>query len=98
MLGALIADGTLPLLALGLILLEALVLLWLARARPWLNRGAILANGASGAALLLALRAALLDQPPSVVVLWLGASLVAHLADLGARWRAGRQTPSRRPY
>jgi hypothetical protein len=87
-LGGLIADGTIPLIAIGLIAIEVLVLFRIVRTRPGLDRRAILANAASGAALMLALRAALTDASPAAVGLWLGVSLLAHLADLAARWKS----------
>jgi len=47
-----------------------------------------LANCSAGACLLLALRAAMIGAASPAVVSLLAASLVAHLADLAARWTA----------
>jgi len=73
---------------LGLVLLEALVLLIYARRT---GRGiaprALLPNLAAGGCLLLALRSALVDAPLLLTAAWLMVALLAHLADLGQRWR-----------
>lgn len=66
---------------------EALVLAWLSR-RGGPKLPALLANLASGAALMLALRAALVGAGWGAVAGWLLAGLLAHLADLGLRFRA----------
>lgn len=42
---------------------------------------------ASGAALLLALRSALVGAPWTWTAAWLAAALVAHVVDLARRWR-----------
>lgn len=42
---------------------------------------------ASGAALLLALRSALVGAPWGATAAWLAAALVAHVVDLARRWR-----------
>jgi hypothetical protein len=47
----------------------------------------VAANLGAGAALLLALRAALVDAHWSVPAAWLLAALVVHVLDLGLRWR-----------
>jgi hypothetical protein len=47
-----------------------------------------LANCSAGACLLLALRAAIIGDASPAIALLLGTSLVAHLADLAARWTA----------
>ena len=36
---------------------------------------------------MLAVRAAVVDAPSAEIAFWLGLSLVAHLADLGLRFR-----------
>ncbi|MEH3061342.1 MAG: hypothetical protein PGN33_00760 [Methylobacterium radiotolerans] len=77
-----IVDGILLLVA-----LEALALAWLAR-RGGPPLPSLLANLASGAALMLALRAALVGAGWVAVAGWMLAGLVAHLADLGLRVRA----------
>jgi hypothetical protein len=87
-----IVDGILLLVA-G----EALVLAWLRR-RGGPPLPALLANLASGAALMLALRAALVGSGWASVAGWMLAGLVAHLADLGLRFRAAtaqRRSPGR---
>lgn len=45
------------------------------------------ANLVAGGCLLLALRAALTGADWSAAAAWLGAALLAHLADLACRWR-----------
>ena len=77
-----IVDGILLLVA-----AEALILAWLAR-RGGLPLPALLVNLASGAALMLALRAALVGAGWLAVAGWMLAGLVAHLSDLGLRFRA----------
>lgn len=58
-----------------------------------------LANCSAGACLLLALRAAMIGAAFPALVSLLGVSLVAHLADLAARWTADshKETRSRPP-
>ncbi len=85
-----IVDGILLLVA-----AEALILAWLSR-RGGPSLPSLLTNLASGAALMLALRAALVGTGWIVVAGWMLAGLVAHLADLGLRFRAAtaqRRTP-----
>ncbi|MCJ2067511.1 hypothetical protein MKK75_01625 [Methylobacterium sp. J-030] len=77
-----IVDGILLLVA-----AEALVLAWLSR-RGGPPLATLLANLASGAALMLALRAALTGAGWFAVAGWMLAGLVAHSADLGLRFRA----------
>ncbi|MGU3540619.1 hypothetical protein [Methylobacterium sp. A54F] len=48
----------------------------------------LLLNLAAGAALMLALRAALVGAPWPAVAGWLIAALAAHLAEMGLRFRA----------
>jgi hypothetical protein len=87
-LAAAFADGTLLALIALLVLCEAILLIWL-----WRSRGVgiapreLLGNLVSGACLMLAVRAALLDAPWRQVAAWLLASLLAHLTDLALRWR-----------
>lgn len=93
MLAARLADGSLLLAIVALIALEASALLWL-----WYRRGAGLApreylgNLVSGGLLMMAVRAALLDQPWVLVAMWLLGALFAHVIDMLLRWRrpAGR--------
>lgn len=84
----LIESGLLPSLILALVALEAVALFAL---RAFLGHGPGLArlslNLAAGAFLLLALRAALLDQPAAWIALWLSGALAAHALDLLTRWR-----------
>ena len=77
-----IVDGILLLVA-----AEALLLAWLSR-RGGPALPALLANLASGAALMLALRAALVGAGWIAVAGWLLAGLLAHCADLGLRFRS----------
>jgi hypothetical protein len=49
----------------------------------------VLGNLVSGAALMLAVRAALLDEPWPIVAAWLLFALLAHVTDLLVRWRRG---------
>lgn len=87
MLAARLADGSLLLGIVALIAAEAVLLLYL-----WYARGvglpprAWVGNLVSGAMLMLAVRAALLDQPWTMVAFWLLAALSAHLLDAYARW------------
>ncbi|RVU20740.1 hypothetical protein [Methylobacterium oryzihabitans] len=82
-----LASGSLVDLALVLVAAEAgLLLLWRRRRGP--GRAALLVNLASGACLMLALRAALAGAPG----FWLAAALAgagaAHVADLWLRLRS----------
>ncbi|MCJ2136151.1 hypothetical protein MKK69_19205 [Methylobacterium sp. J-026] len=86
-----IIDGILLLVA-G----EAILLAWLRR-RGGPPLPALLANLASGAALMLALRSALVAAGWINVAGWLLAGLVAHLADLGLRFRAATAQRRRAP-
>lgn len=94
---ALFASGRIVDAILALVAAEALLLAWLARRRG-VALPALLANLVSGAALMLALRAALTGAGWPVVAGWMLAGLLAHLTDLGFRFRAGatahRRTPS----
>lgn len=82
------ADGSLPGFIAGLVAIEALLLVYL-----WRVRGVgvapreLIGNLVSGACLMLAVRAALLDAPWRQLAVWLLLSLLAHLADLALRWR-----------
>lgn len=87
-----IVDGILLLVA-G----EALVLAWLVRRRGSPPLPSLLANLASGAALMLALRAALVGAGWIAVAAWMLAGLVAHLADLGLRIRTAMAHRRRSP-
>lgn len=85
----LVASGRLVDIALALVCLEALALLVVAGRRRGLRAGAldILPNLASGACLMLALRAALVGSGWGWVVVFLTLALIAHVADLARRLR-----------
>lgn len=85
MIDALISSGAIVWVALGVLLFEAVVVLSWARSRA--TRMSFLANGLSGACLILALRAALIDAGALPVAVWLGLGFVAHLADVALRLR-----------
>lgn len=84
---SLFASGRIIDAVLLLMLLEGALLLGL-RART--GRGVapktLLTNLAAGAALMLALRAALTGAPWTTTAAFLAAALAAHLADLFVRW------------
>jgi hypothetical protein len=88
MLAASFADGSLLLAIVALIALEAAALLWL-----WYRRSTGLAprdylgNLVSGGLLMMAVRAALLDQSWMIVAMWLLGALSAHMLDVLLRWR-----------
>ncbi len=85
-----IESGSLPRLIAGLVVLEAILLVWLWRARGLgIAPRAVLGNLVSGACLMLAVGAALADAPWWDVAILLILSLVAHVADLALRWRGG---------
>jgi hypothetical protein len=75
-------------LVLALVAVEAIGLYVFLR---WTGRGpryaALLANLAAGAALVCAVRAALIGASYGVIAAILVVSLLAHLADLWLRWR-----------
>lgn len=84
-------SGSLLLAIVALIALEGLVLFWLERrGLSPLRLREVLGNLLSGAALMLAVRAALLDEPWPNVAAWLLFALLAHVTDLLVRWRRGR--------
>lgn len=82
-----IIDGILVLVALE----AAALLAWRARTGRGPAPIPLLCNLASGASLMLALRAALTGAAWPIVAAWLVASLVAHLSELGLRLRADAQ-------
>jgi hypothetical protein len=87
------ASGAVAQLVLGLMVFEAVLLLVLLRARP----GALvplLANLASGACMILALRAALIQADWTTTATWLCASFFAHGTELVLRLRSAG-VPSR---
>lgn len=84
----LLADGRLVEAILLLVLAEAILLALLLRRPPARRRLApLLATLASGAALLLALRAALVGAGAVWIAAFLLAALVAHIVDLRLRLR-----------
>jgi hypothetical protein len=84
----LFTNGRIVDLVLGLVVLEAVVLLVYAhRTGRGVAPVGLLTNLAAGACLLLALRGALVDAPWEWTAACLTAALFAHLADLGHRWR-----------
>lgn len=95
MIGAWIESGRIVDLILGLIVIEAcLLVLWL-RSRSKSQRTALrglLANLAAGAFLLLALRSVLGGAGVVIVGSWLALALLAHLVDLAERM--GRRSSS----
>jgi hypothetical protein len=79
---------------LAFVVIEGLLLIvWRARIGAGPPVAGTLANLSSGAALLLALRAALSDASSMSVMACLSAALIAHVADLASRWEAPRQRP-----
>jgi hypothetical protein len=85
---ALFASGHIIDLILVLVVLEAAALaIWHGRTGRGIALGAMAANLCSGAALLLAVRAALVGAWWGLVALPLLAGLLAHLLDLRSRWR-----------
>ncbi len=94
-LSALYESGRVADLLVGLVALEALGLAWWhrhagGRGLPW----GLLLTLATGAALVLALGAALKGAPWPVIGLWLILALIGHLADLWVR-RPGRGRKAR---
>ncbi len=91
-----IETGILPRLIAGLVVVEAVFLVWLWRARGLgIAPRAVLGNLVSGACLMLAVGAALADAPWWDVAILLVMSLIAHLADLALRWRGGNALKDR---
>lgn len=84
----LVASGQIANLILGLVVLEAIVLivLW-RRNRRGVPPADLLFNLASGAFLLLALRAALMQSGWQTIAMFLAAAGIAHACDLYRRWR-----------
>ena len=85
---ALIGSGRAIEVILALMLLEGGALaLWYRRTGRGVAPGDLLTTLLAGAALLLALRAALVGGGPILIGLWLFVALLGHLADLARRWR-----------
>ncbi|PXW55031.1 hypothetical protein [Methylobacterium sp. B4] len=90
----LFASGQIVDAILVLVGLEALLLLALrARRGGGPAPASLLANLASGAALMLSLRAALTGAAWPVVAGWLTVSLFAHLAEMTLRFRRAAEHP-----
>jgi hypothetical protein len=84
----LFASGRVVDLILGLMVLEAVVLLaWRRRTGSGIAPLDLVINLCAGALLLLALRAAIIASDPLAAAPFLAAALVAHLADLARRWQ-----------
>jgi hypothetical protein len=84
----LFASGLAVDLVLGLVALEALLLaLYRRRSGRGVPVPELLAFLAAGACLLLALRAALVGASWEWIAAPLAGALVAHITDLGLRWR-----------
>ncbi|GAK32645.1 hypothetical protein JCM17846_19130 [Iodidimonas nitroreducens] len=83
----LVLSGDLILIALIFMLVESLGLFWWWRwKKRGLNPSQIIRLMLPGAALFLALHAALGLQSWSLVLLWISLALVFHLYDLKSRW------------
>jgi hypothetical protein len=83
----LFASGRVVELILGLMALEAAVLIaWRRRTASGIAPLDLLINLCAGALLLLALRAAIVAADPLAAAPFLAAALVAHVADLARRW------------
>lgn len=76
-------DGNIAFIASGILLVEALCLVLIAR-RPAVT---VIANGLSGLFLILALNASLSGGGLPSVALWLSLGGLAHVADVIARLR-----------
>jgi hypothetical protein len=84
----LFASGRVVELILGLMVLEAAVLIaWRRRTGSGIAPLDLLINLCAGALLLLALRAAIIAPEPLAAAPFLAAALVAHVADLARRWK-----------
>lgn len=90
MLAGLYASGRVADLLVAFVLLEAAALVWLHRrvGRSGVPLG-LLVNLATGAALVMALGAALRGADWPVIGGWLLAGLAGHVVDVGLRWRRG---------
>ena len=86
--GSLFENGSVVLIILGLVVIEAAVLIaYHRKTKRGIAPIPMLANLAAGGCLMLAIRAALLDQSWTTVGLFMALSLVAHLLDFGSRLR-----------
>jgi hypothetical protein len=92
---AFLADSRMVDAIIALVAVEGIVLLlWRAITGGGLSAAETLANLSSGAALLLALRLAITGGLSASVLALLSVALIAHVADLASRWKAGS---ARRP-
>lgn len=87
LLDVLVMSGAIALVALAVLVIEAVALVVVARSRRRLRTLPIIANMLSGLCLILALRAALVGDGATMIALWLGLGFVAHLGDLVMRLR-----------
>ena len=87
MLDILVMSGAIALLAMAVLVIEAVALMVLARSRRRLRTLPIIANMLSGLCLILALRAALVGDGAAMIALWLGLGGIAHVGDLVLRLR-----------
>ena len=86
--GSLFSTGGIVESIVALMLLEAIVLLVLRRVtRRGLPPLEVLTSLSAGAALMLALRAALVGAGWPMIAVWLLVALVAHGGDVALRWR-----------
>jgi hypothetical protein len=91
--GAWFADGRIVWLILALVLVEAVLLIALRmRTGRDIRPLPLIANLAAGGLLMLAIRAALLDQPWIWVGLFMALALIAHLTDIASRFLARSET------
>jgi hypothetical protein len=83
-LGQFVASGWAVTIALVVMSLPRAVIAWLRRATPGAAQGLVSA-AAPGAALMLALQAAVTGAGPIWVLIWLSVSYPLHLIDIGLR-------------
>jgi len=90
--GSLFSSGVIVEGILVLMLVEGIVLMLLRASR---GRGLtpleVLSSLGAGAALMLALRAALIGSGWPMIAVWLLAALIAHGSDMAVRWRLRRE-------
>ncbi len=75
--------GALPLIILGIMVVEVLVLAW----QPAARRRRFLPTVCAGMFIVAAWAASARGWPEAVVLAALGAALVAHVVDIGMRWQ-----------
>ena len=85
MLDGMVSSGLVTLIALGAIAVEIAILFIYAKLRGHNVSATLFANALSGACLILALRASLLDYGAKAIALFLGLGFLAHLADIALR-------------